>query len=53
MAGTTVQSGPGNRRTNGPGGTFPDKSNHKSTPKHRLKSSSVKFGKFIDKRSSK
>jgi len=53
MAGTRIQSGPQNKRTHGPGGIFKDKSNKVTSPAERLKSSSVTFGKFIDKRSGK
>ena len=53
MAGTRINSGPQNKRKNGPGGIFRDKSNKKTTPKERLKSSEVQFGDFIGKRSGK
>ncbi len=54
MAGTRVNSGPGNKRKNGPGGTFKDKSDKKTTSGERMKSSgSGKFGSFIKKRSGK
>ena len=53
MAGTRVNSGPQNKRKNGPGGIFKDKSDKKTSPKERLSRSEVTFGKFIDKRSGK
>ena len=51
MAGTRIPAD--QKRTNGPGGIFKDKSDKVISPKERLKSSNVTYGKFIDKRSGK
>lgn len=43
----------GGQKTFDKGGILKDKNDKKTTPNERLKSSSVKFGSFIDKRSGK
>ena len=51
MAGTKIPAGKND--SIGPGGFFPDKNNKAVSPKEKLKSSRVTFGKFIDKRAGK
>ncbi len=41
------------KRKNGPGGFTNEGTNKKTSPKQRLKSSKVTFGKFIDQRAGK